>query len=311
MTDSRGHRVGSLPAPSDGWRVLALGDSFLEALQVEHESSFAHLLSRSPQDLLDLPGTVVNTGVAACNPNHYLLEGRQEIRATRVDVVLVCVFLGTDQISERVERFAPREPVRRHRLQWPGSLTYSDWHESVLQPFDDVLTTRSHLYVLLKRSGPALGRLGLTRVYFPASVYRTPDPPRDWATTVEVLSEIAEVASRAGAPTILVLLPGVYQVDPTVRGWVNDRLAGRIDLDQPAQVLAALLRDRTLTVVDTMPVLRAAMSRDVRAYGSRNPHLSPAGHRIVASTVAPILERALRKSLDAPGRSVVASTLPE
>lgn len=46
LTDAAGHRIGPDPRPEATYRVLALGDSYQAALQVEHEQTFTALLER-------------------------------------------------------------------------------------------------------------------------------------------------------------------------------------------------------------------------------------------------------------------------
>ena len=67
-----------------------------------------------------------------------------------------------------------------------------------------------------------------------------------------------------------------------------------MNLEQPSLLLGHLFNAMDLILIDTLPALRAALTRQGSPFGRVDPHLSPEGHRVVAETVAPVLLRALR-----------------
>ena len=67
-----------------------------------------------------------------------------------------------------------------------------------------------------------------------------------------------------------------FQIDPA-----------DVDLEQPTRLVTGQLTSRGLTMVDALPVFRAAHAEGVQLYGAVDPHLTPAGHERLAGLVLP------------------------
>jgi hypothetical protein len=113
---------------------------------------------------------------------------------------------------------------------------------------------------------------------------------------VAILNDIGIAADVRRVPVVFLLLPSSFQVDTAdfnryVRGLHVER--SHIDLDQPNRLLTARLRARGRIVVDPTEALRSASNRGIRTHGRFDPHLSPAGHAIIAgqllSTIKPMM----------------------
>ncbi|MBX3469140.1 MAG: hypothetical protein KF878_19890 [Planctomycetes bacterium] len=296
VTDARGHRVAPAPAPAPpGRRVLALGDSFLVAMQVEHEDTFAARLERSLSGAAGAPVTVTNTGVSGWAPSQYLLEARRELARERPDLVLVCLFLGNDIEDQRVDHYPARE--RRERsLRLPRGLARRELIDAIAYPVNDWLETRSHLFALLKQRGTfLLMRLGLSARRFPDVCMRREASSTRWAVTADLCAELAALAAAHGAPTLWLLLPGIYQADPTIAARYTAALGHaeqELAPDQAARIMSAELTARGLRVLDATPALRAACAEGAAdVYGLVDTHLGREGHRRVADLLhGPVLE---------------------
>ena len=83
-------------------RLVFLGDSFLEAYQVEVDSSFAQRLARRLSDESQEGNTqvgnieAVNLGVHGYGLGVYALQASQRLAAWHADGVVLCLFLGND-----------------------------------------------------------------------------------------------------------------------------------------------------------------------------------------------------------------------
>ncbi len=314
-TDGAGHRIGgaghrvgvSSSVAGPRFRLLALGDSFIAALEVENEQTLTSLLAEGATRRLGVPVAIDNTAVGGYGPSHYLLQARHYLSSGAYDLTLVFLFLGNDIETRRVERFGPKEPSSRP-LRWPRSLGRKEWLDAVAYPINNALETRSHVFVLFKqRAWSLLMRLGLSARRFPEVLLRSEAESKRWALTGESCSEIAAVAREHGVPVWFVLLPGAYQVDPAL-GAIYARSSGipwdEVDLEQPARLLRPELEGRGLIVIDATRSLQVAQAAGLEPYGRIDTHFSPAGHAAVAG----LLEKPLAEAL--AGRATVTTEVP-
>jgi hypothetical protein len=304
VTDHEGYRVGRLGRVAGDSRILLLGDSFVEAAQVEYEDSLAGLLESGLSRRLGTQVAIRNTGVGGWDPPQYLLQAKLALSREPFDLVLVVVFLGNDVVYRRTEYLPPRMPTEVHEFRIPNAVKYSEFKDAVLYPLNDLLEVRSHLFILLKtRLAVLLMRLGLSADEFPEVFYRSEATSPRWEITADIIAEIAHLGEQSNTPTLIVLLPAVFQVEREtfeqhLRGFGIDR--SRVDLQQPDMTLGAALRARGLTVVDLLPVLREAHERGMRLYGTIDRHLSVEGHAVIAQYLEPILATSLRRQSAGP-----------
>ncbi len=212
--------------------------------------------------------------------------------------MLVFLFLGNDVVANR--SFAPDEFQRRfdRPFRMPRAFTAAEFKEALLVPLDDFLEVRSHLYVLVDKRLESLRiRLGMSPFFMPRTLLREMADAPAWGLTAEICAELAASAEAVSAPTLFVLLPAGYQVD---RERFERHLAlldvepDSVDLDQPSRLLRAALAGRGLEAADATPALVAAYERGERdVFGRIDAHLSPAGHRVVADWLEPLVRERL------------------
>jgi len=289
-TDRDGFRVGESGRQEAALDVLLLGDSFMEALQVEHEQSTAHQLERLLVERVGAPVVVRNSGVGGWDPNHYLIQSRRLAARDTFSLVVVAVFVGNDAVPWRTDRIAPRAPVQRNRFRLPRSLAPKEFVQSFLAPVNDILEERSHLFILLKTQSARLRmRLGLTASYFPVEYMRSEASAPRWGVTTAILKDLDTESRARGMPVMFVLVPEQFQVyaaafEQYVRGFGIDSTA--VDLDQPTRLLGEHLRGAGLTVVDALPAFRQAAPNSPPLFGRIDAHLSAEGHALLASVIA-------------------------
>ncbi len=90
-----------------GRRVILIGDSYIEAVQVPVKNHLARHLER----LLNTPGSVIPLGLPGIGPAHYLELFEYSIRHYQPHDVVFFVYLGND-IDDLSEKLAPRSPNR-------------------------------------------------------------------------------------------------------------------------------------------------------------------------------------------------------
>ena len=163
LTDEDGYRTGEAGRIDTDINILALGDSFLEALQVNYEQTITALIEDRLSQESGKSVSILNTGVSMYNPNHYLMVARKELAREEFSLVVVFVYLANDIVDERISYYKPLAPTTKHELRIPESFNKREIIDAVLYPVNDFLENRSHLFVLFKDQGRTLlARLGLT-----------------------------------------------------------------------------------------------------------------------------------------------------
>jgi hypothetical protein len=300
FTDADGLRVGPLGRRAGQTQILLLGDSFMEALQVEYEQSFAGLVEARLSAVEADTVVVRNAAVGGWDPDQYLIRARGALRSERFALTVVSLYVENDAIDYWRDRVPPRVPVEVHRLRFPKVWSVAGITDAVLYPVNDMLEVRSHLFVLMKNSLQGLRmRLGLTAATFPVVYLRAEAASPRWDNTAEICARVAELGRHSGTPTLFLLIPAPHQVDQGVfaeyvRGFGID--TGAIDLDQPSRLLREALTRRGLQVVDALEPFRQAHNTGRVLYGRVDNHLSPDGHAVLVEAAAPDITRLLRRA---------------
>jgi len=281
ITDAARHRVGTAPVSGAEIEILALGDSFVEALQVEHELTMTSLLGARLTDHLGVTADVVNAGLGGRNPNHYLLAARRELDAGSYDLVLVFLFLQNDRIARLRDRFPPRRGL--------GPLAGSNGASApaplgVRDKAHRFLSSTSHLWVFLTNL-----RLYLSRdrdATFLDSFLVDNDRSDAWHTTGEALSRITQLAREKQVETLFVLLPPYWFFDEALLDetlWAYGLARDEIDPSLAGRRLLEELSSRGLDAIDATASMRVASEDGVDdLYGRVDKHLGAGGHRVLA-----------------------------
>lgn len=272
-------------------RVLVLGDSMIEGLQVELPAT----MPKRVQQFLSnaLPGRaidVINAGVSGSSGPYALAWLEKDGLAYGPDVVVV-TFTARNDIDEAADF---------------GERTRSRFYEA-----KSFLRSRFHLYSLLERALDAQdwlrNALAALRIVEPAD----PTRPRIEPGNIHTMSReawyydgrldereargydrlfaswdrILSLCRARGIPVLFVLLPTYFQVtrDPGALGypaWVSAFV--RNDRESQDRVLA-FLRDRRAPVVDLLPEARR---RGKGIYLLKDQHFSAAGNTFAAQETA-------------------------
>jgi hypothetical protein len=296
-TDGEGLRVGRAGRPQAESNVLVIGDSFMEALQVEYERSFAALLEDGLTRRLGRSVAVWDAGVDGWDPPQYLIRARQLLSAHPFNLVVVSIYLGNDVVAKRVDYFPARAPQVVHHLRIPRSLHWSELAEATLYPVNDVLKRHSELFVLVKNRLQTLRqRARLTADYFPDLIRRSEATSPRWTITAEICRDLASDAEAHGAAALFMLVPDPVAVDTAVftayaRGFGVD--LATVDTDQPDRLMGGALRERGLTTISVQDGFRRKQAAGTKLYGDVDRHLSPAGNAELSASVLPLAAQML------------------
>lgn len=298
FTDAEGYRVAAGGRREGEFNILLLGDSFMEALQVEYEKSLAGLLEATLTTRLATPVSVRNTAVGGWRPDQYLLRARRALERERFDIVLVALYLGNDIIRDRREVVEPRTPKEVHRFRLPRSFRGREIIDAVFYPINDFLEVRSHLFIFMKQGTRGiLMRLGLSAAYFPREFLISEADSKRWVVTAEVCQDIERLALRHDVPTLFLLIPTHFQVNDEI---LEEHLEvfgihpDSVDLSQPNRLMHEALEDRNLAFIDLLPPLREAARRGAQLYGRIDEHLTAQGHRVIVESLAPLVQALLK-----------------
>lgn len=299
ITDADGFRVGSVGRQA-GIPVLLLGDSFMEALQVEYEESTAGLLERTLDEAYGAPVAIRNAGVGGWTPAQYLTQARRLLPNEDYGLVITAIYVGNDAMPRRVDYLPPRPVTERHHFRLPRALNGREFVDALLRPVNDVLEISSHLFVLLRNEMKTLRMMtGTSPLYLPDEFLKREANAQRWEVTADICREIADAAEANGARAMFVLIPADFQVDRAkfddyVRGFGVD--PGIVDLDQPTRRLIEEFTARDLITVDALPRFRELHARGEVLYGAVDVHLNAAGHRAVTELVTPVATHLLAET---------------
>jgi hypothetical protein len=296
------------------FRILVLGDSFVEAVQVaEHERFIARL-----RELLNAGGgptryELIDGGCGGWGAVQELLYLQDEGPRYKPDLVLLAFFVGNDvannsqelelegNLNAALKPYFERQPGGGLTLLEPSPPPPALGERAGL-----FLRERSALYNVVE-SG-VLQKLSLDDLWASwrdldaqveltireAEVYATRPDPRwraAWAMTDTLLGRIADESAAQGARFGLTLVPTRAQVVPEAWRALTGSNEGRdraFDSLQPNSLLAGFAGRTGTPLLDLTPQLRAA----ARARGApplyfaRDQHWTAAGHELAARALA-------------------------
>ncbi|MFM7142987.1 MAG: hypothetical protein ACKO2K_13855 [Alphaproteobacteria bacterium] len=312
-------REHALAKPPGRKRVVLLGDSFLEAVQVPFEDSVAAVLER---DLVarGLDAEVVSLGVSGAGTVREYLALREFGLRYAPDLV-VLLFVEND-VSDNSQRLQGATFMPYARLDADGRLLRDGNGRPVFTDFDERRTS-SGLRAFLSdrlmslrfvrtrieespRLNDLLYRLGLMAdppraftvhdddEYGFFEIYRpTPRPGwvEAWSMTEQMLLETRDLAASGGSRFAVALLPGHWSIDPAKWDEVCAAVPGMreagLDLRLPSRRLERFLGDHDVPVVNLFPAFEARATSAPRLYLHGDSHWTPAGHALADDLLAP------------------------
>lgn len=272
------------------FRILVLGDSFMEALQVPFEASLPSQLERALQERTGKRVEVVNAGVSGWGTDDELRYLKQYGRAWRPDLVLVAMTLHND-ISDNL-RMAWHTVQHDSLVERPRApMSFLRYKIVELKAF---VATRLQLYQLWSRvrHGSEIRRYTRGLNSHVVQLFQQPAPLSiAWGLTLTALElkGIQAVAAADGGRAAVVLLPLRWQLS-------DERFAElvasadttvRMELDKPQRAISEIARRLEIPVIDLLPVFRQWTSAGgASLYHESDGHWNEAGHRLATDAVA-------------------------
>lgn len=284
-------REHPIPKPAGVFRVLLLGDSFMEALQVPFEESFPFLLQQNLARQTGKQVEVVNAGVSGWGTDDELRYLTSYGLQYQPDLVVVAMTIHND-ISDnfREDWHTVRDGALIEQPKVPAS--YLSYKVTELKAF---LATHFQTYQLWRkvRHRSEIRQIGAQLNSHIVQLFQ--EPPSDrirWGFefTALLLQRIQEVTMAAGGESALVLLPlRVQLTDSSFAAFVSSANLDTVTmpLTAPQRRLVSTAEALGMPVVDLLPVFRGwAAVGGADPYLEWDGHWNATGHRIAASTAA-------------------------
>ncbi len=288
------------------FRILVLGDSYMEALQVDLNETFARLLEQELNRSSHQRIEVINSGVASYGTDNELLYFRNEGHRYNPDLVLLA-FTTANDVRENYEPFNRKAPSANllkpyFTLNSNGQLVM---HPGEAPPPPPPWWRRLHVgKYLYERLGGQIalpGRRGVPPppekpVAWDMLVYAreySPEVQMAWQVTKALLRQLRDEVHAHGAQFAVVVVNGPWaHYDEDWR-----RMMGRYplgmrtwDRQKPNRILGAFLWQEHIPSVDLYHAFEAAKGGE-RLFFRFDPHWTPAGHKLAAQVVSGFLVR--------------------
>ena len=273
------------------FRILLLGDSFMEAFQVKFEDSFPHLLEDLFSNRVNFPVEVINPSVSGWGTDYQLTYLMRYGVKLKPDLILVAMTLHNDVSENLREEF--------HFMQ-DGQLYEKSRQEIPLRDFvilraKGLLALNSHLFQLIRfyvnlRNDNKAGKELDAHVANLISQTSNDRIRLGWDVTQRLLEKTQSVGEQIGARLVVCLLPLRIQVSQEhlshfIRSQGLD--INNISLEKPQQVMKQWGRNRETEIIDLLPGFRKWMeSGDGSLFLQNEGHWNEAGHRLAASIVS-------------------------
>lgn len=287
----------SYEKPQGTFRMLVLGDSFVEAFQVPVEQTFPRVLN-SRLEQLDHDFEVINAGFSGVGTDYELLFFSKEGYKYHPDLVIVGFFINDlyenyrskeilqDNGARRIE-YAKMGPIARLRRFLADRSCAYNYIGSLVPRYAPKVAG-----ILMKAgllSSQPLEQAQKAPMHWMAFAKTYPSEWEEaWKLTKILMLELAKETRKRNARLVVISIPLKAQVYPDV--W-NTGLSERDmnphdwDLDKPDRVLAEFLREADIPFLPLLPHFREAASDHPALYFNRDGHWNQHGHELTAELI--------------------------
>jgi hypothetical protein len=298
-------REHSVENDGSHFRVVVLGDSFVEANQVELDDTWWSVLGEVLASAIDRPVEMIALGQGGASTAKAWQILQSYGSQYQPDVVLLAFCVGNDVFnnSHRLEDKRRKGPF--FAVDADGGLVPVDnaEFEASLQRAWWPLWRSSHLYRRVVRAmhrDATLKRVNPSGFHVLFEVYLEQPPPvweDAWEVTAKLIGEIAASTREAGAVPVVLVIPDRVQVhDEDWLGIVETYpgMAGQSwDLDRPNRLLVGILDELGIAFYDPTAELRGRAARGDRLYFREDIHFNEEANRVVGTLAGDFLARVL------------------
>lgn len=296
----------TLAKPAGTRRILILGDSYCEGLQVELAETFQAVLERHLAFVPDRPTVeVINGGVSGFGTDNELLFYRHVGRDFQSDLVVLCFFTNDleDNSASLQRRFGEVEREPYFTLDKNELVLHDFPYRQRLDGVDQFLKQNLRSYRVVRQRWHTMQRShavqkanqGLPGQF---SVHLDADDAEHtaaWELLERLVLQVRDEVTADGANFAVQLCTCSWQVHPEHLAWFYENypaLHDRVwDWPKPNRRLAEFCRAQDIACLDLLPAFVAHAQETGEELHFRGGHWNAAGHQLAA--------RQLRQFLDA------------
>ena len=296
----------SYAKPKGVRRILILGDSFSEALQVPLEESYPRLLESMLHAETRGAGfrfEIVNSGTSGYGTDNELLFFRDEGSKYSPDIVVLQFCLCNDVRNnwhelDQVDSGGARKP---YFVPGADGLILKNYpfrgQEGLLTAIKQFLNAHIRLYPFLREgrdrlmSSQAAGGTGIPLDFNVFEKNYSEPWQKAWQVTAGLLSQLKQDVEAQGARLVVVIVPTRFQV--TEKDWrrvlqTYPAMARfEWDLEKPNRLLRGILEKEGIVYLDLLPQFQVyAQNHQEDLYLESDGHWNREGHRLAAKLLA-------------------------
>lgn len=294
-------REHNVTKPPGMFRVVVLGDSFMDALQVDYEDTFAHRLEQELRRL-NVSAEVINLGMRGFQTQQELLTLERYGSQFQPDLVLLAFFVN-DVLDNRANASElSLEFLRSRQYETPVEGEFFRRLPDFAQVFARLAQrVFPNTYVLVQKW--LWSQWGDKSDYYPDPYnnLRADSPPslrEGWNRTEQYLRQARDQAAARDAKFFLFYIPLREAVYPDLWRQELSRYPPlrnlTVDFDSMPRALSSIVAEEDIPFLDLGPGFREYANRTGQyTYftGALEAHWNAAGHRVAAALVAEALVR--------------------
>ena len=288
--------------PPGVFRLLLLGDSFVEGAQVPLDDTVAKRLEAELNATTGPRVEVVNAGNAGFGTAQELLFLEHEGHAYKPDLVVLVFFVDNDlpdngyavSLERKLDTsrrpfFVPdgRGGLQLRPILAPAADPLAGF-KAGLRRVSLLYNVGENLVLTREARDQENQQIGKNRPTY--LVEPPPEWQEAWQVTEALIGRARDTSRGLGAEFLLVIAPSSYQVSDDAWRWLvggatQDRNR-RYEREVPNRRLAEIASRTDVPILDLLPSVRAAAAEDVPLYFLDDGHWTSEGHAVGAKALA-------------------------